>query len=85
MQVPRQLLGDKGLHREEGEFTTSVKVNYQSELSVEEMQEKILNDDKTGILDRQILPRGYRFAWVGIVQDMEEQNRDMILFAVSCF
>ncbi|MFC1851457.1 efflux RND transporter permease subunit [candidate division CSSED10-310 bacterium] len=71
------------LQREGGEFYTSLKVLYRSELSVEELKDKLMNDTKTGILDRILLPPGYRYSWGGMMRRMMEQQRDMTLFAVT--
>lgn len=71
------------LRRESGEFYTTLKVLYKSDLSMEELKDKLVNDDKTGLLDRQVMPSGYRYVWGGVVQQMEEQQNEMIIFAVT--
>lgn len=71
------------LSRREGEFTTEVRMVYDSETGLEDLQKQIMNDEQNGLLDYQVLPPGVRYSWGGRANRMFEQGQDQQLQIIS--
>lgn len=66
--------------RENSQFISSVEFKADKGTPMTKIMEDVTNRNKTGVLDRIILPPGYSFDWGGRISAFQESMNDMYIF-----